>query len=191
MTSTLMASNLPVLSDHFLVQYILGKLVNQVTGCELVEDANIDEMEDYPFFTFKWIDFDQEPNADWLGKHRQYICTMQIDCHSNSSVQAMNLARKLFEALHEVPYRRFFKQAYIVPQTVGNASNRTTLQGINYDNDYGFDCTFYVTGGFLFERKDLNFTFQDQTIETVKADESVLGTNAKDAIFADKNKEEN
>ena len=186
-----MASNLPVLSDHFLVQYFLGKLVNQVTGCELVEDANIDEMEDYPFFTFKWIDFCQEPNADWLGKHRQYICTMQIDCHSNSSVQAMNLARKLFEALHEVPYRRFFKQAYIVPQTVGNASNRTTLQGINYDNDYGFDCTFYVTGGFLFERKDLNFTFQDQTIETVKADESVLGTNAKDAIFADKNKEEN
>ena len=78
-----------------------------------------------------------------------------------------------------------------MPQTVGNASNRTTVQGINYDTDYGFDCPFYCTGGFLFERKALYFTFQDQTIETVKADESVLGTNAKDAIFADKNKEEN
>lgn len=185
-----MANNLPVLSDHFLVQYILGKLVNQVTGCELVEDASIDEMEDYPFFTFKWIDFDQEPNADWLGKHRQYICTMQIDCHSNSSVQAMNLARKLYEALHEVPYRRFFKQAYILPQTIGNTGNRTTLQGINYDQDYGFDCSFAVTGGFEFLEKDLNFNVEDYAIESIKGTSSVVGSDTDNAFNVSKNKEE-
>lgn len=168
-----MASNLPVLSDHFLVQYILGKLVNQVTGCELVEDANIDEMEDYPFFTFKWIDFDQEPNADWLGKHRQYICTMQIDCHSNSSVQAMSLARKLFEALHEVPYRRFFKQAYIVPQSIGNTGDRTTLQGINYDHDFGFDCSFTVTGGFEFLEKTSTLMSRITQLNQLKAHQAL------------------
>lgn len=177
--------------DHFLVQCILGELVNQVTNCELVKDSNIDEMEDYPFFTFRWIDPGEETTGDWLGLHRQFTCTMQVDAHAASDKDAMNLSQRLYEALHEVPYRRFFKQAHIVPQHVGNAANRTTFQGINYDNDYGFDCSFYVTSGFLFERKDLNFTFQDQTIETVKADESVLGTNTKDAIFADKNKEEN
>ena len=51
-----MVDRLPKLQDHFLVQYILGKLVNQVTNCELVKDSNIDEMEDYPFFTFRWIE---------------------------------------------------------------------------------------------------------------------------------------
>ena len=186
-----MASNLPELRDNFLVQYILGKLVNQVTNCELVQDSSIDDMEDYPFFTFRWIDPGTDTTADWLGTHRQYTCTMQIDAHASSEPQAIDLSRRLYEALHERPYRRFFSQAYITPSVIGNAGNRTSLQGINYDNDYGFDCNFYVTGGFVFKEEDLNFTFQDQTIETVKADESVLGTNVKDAIFADKNKEEN
>ncbi|WP_046814066.1 phage neck terminator protein [Lactobacillus helveticus] len=186
-----MVDKLPAkLQDHFLVQYILGKLVNQVTNCELVTDSNLDEMENYPFFTFHWIDLGEETTSDWLGQHRQFTCTMQVDAHATSDIEAINLAQRLYEALHEAPYRRFFKQAYIVPQTVSNTANRTTLQGVNYDNDYGFDCSFYVTGGFLFEEKDLNFTFQDQTIETVKADESVLGTNFKDAIFADKNNKE-
>lgn len=177
--------------DHFLVQCILGELVNQVANCELVKDSSIDEREDYPFFTFHWIDPGKETTGDWLGLHRQFTCTMQIDAHSNSDKEAMNLAQRLYEALHEVPYRRFFKQAYIVPQTVGNAANRTIFQGINYDNDYGFDCSFYVTGGFLFNKKDLNFTFQDQTIETVKANESVLGANFKNTVIANKNEEEN
>lgn len=187
-----MADKLPAeLQDHFLVQYILGKLVNQVTNCELVKNSNIDEMEDYPFFTFNWIDLGKETTGDWLGQHRQFNCTMQIDAHATSDTEAMNLSQRLYEALHEVPYRRFFKQAYIVPQSVGNTANRTTLQGANYDNDYGFDCTFCVTGGFLFEEKDLNFVPQDSVIESVKADENVLGTNSEDAILANKNKEEN
>lgn len=177
--------------DHFLVQCILGELVKQVANCELVKDSNVDEMEYYPFFTFNWIDPGEETTVDWLGKHRQYKCTMQIDAHSNSDKEAMILAQRLYDALHEVPYRRFFKQAYIVPQNIGNAANRTTFQGINYDNDYGFDCSFYVNGGFQFKRKDLNFTFQDQTIETVKADESVIGSNYHDTINVSKNKEEN
>ena len=177
--------------DHFLVQCILGELVNQVTSCELVKDSNIDEREDYPFFTFRWIDPGEETTGDWLESHRQFTCTMQVDAHAASDKDAMNLSQRLYEALHEVPYRRFFKQAYIVPQHVGNATNRTTFQGINYDNDYGFDCSFYVNGGFLFKRKDLNFTFQNQTIETVKADESVTGSNYHDTINVSKNKEEN
>lgn len=185
-----MVARLPKLQDHFLVQYILGKLVNQVTNCELVKDSTIDEMEDYPFFTFRWIDPGEETTGDWLGEHRQFTCTMQIDAHATSDSEAMNLAQRLYEALHEVPYRRFFKQAYIVPQTVGNSANRTTLQGINYDNDYGFDCSFYVTGGFLFEEKDLNFVPRDPVIESVKANGSVAGSHVGGAFSVSKNDKE-
>lgn len=187
-----MVDRLPAkLQDHFLVQYILGELVNQVTNCELVKDSNIDEMEDYPFFTFHWIDPGIETTGDWLGKHRQYKCTMQIDAHAASDLQAMNLAQRLYEALHEAPYRRFFSQCHILPDQIGNAGNRTALQGINYDNDYGFDCSFYVTSGYEFKEQDLDFTVSDETIESVKASESVTGSNINDAINVSKNKEEN
>lgn len=187
-----MVDRLPAkLRDHFLVQYILGKLVNQVTNCEFIKDDNADEMDDYPFFTFHWIDPGQETTGDWLGKHRQYKCTLQIDAHATSDLQAMNLAQRLYEALHKVPYRRFFSQCHILPDRIGNAGNRTVLRGINYDNDYGFDCSFYVTSGYEFQEKDLDFTVSNETIETIKAEESVTGSNSHDAINVSKNKEEN
>lgn len=186
-----MAYKLPAeLRDHFLVQYILGKLVNQVTGCELVKDSSVDEMDEYPFFTFRWIDPGEETTADWLGPHRQYTCSMQIDAHASSDLQAMDLAQRLYEALHERPYRRFFSQACIMPSTIGNAGNRTVLRGINYDNDYGFDCTFYVTGGFTFQESDLNFEVEDYTIESIRAKESVIGSNSDGAISVSKNNKE-
>lgn len=186
-----MVDKLPAkLQDHFLVQYILGKLVNQVTNCELVKDTNIDEIEDYPFFTFHWIDLSTETTGDWLGKHRQYKCTMQIDSHAASDTQAMVLSQQLYEALHEVPYRRFFSQCHILPDQIGNTGNRTVFQTTNYDNDYGFDCSFYITGGYEFKEEDLDFTVSDETIESVKASESVNGSKTNDAINVFKNKEE-
>ena len=172
MTNTQMAYKLPAeLRDHFLVQYILGKLVNQVTGCELVKDSSVDEMDEYPFFTFRWIDPGEETTADWLGPHRQYTCSMQIDAHASSDLQAMDLAQRLYEALHERPYRRFFSQACIMPSTIGNAGNRTVLRGINYDNDYGFEV-------------------EDYTIESIRAKESVIGSNSDGAISVSKNNKE-
>lgn len=178
------------MSDHWLVQYILGVIVNQALNCEFVEEANIEDMEDYPFVTFKWIDPGRETTGDWLGKHRQYTCTMQIDIRSNNKKQAMELAKQLYEVLHEVPYRRAFKQTYILPHAIGSAGNRTTLEGINYEYDYGFDCAFYVTGGMEFEEKDLKFDFREDTIESIKADGSVGDSNVSSAINVSKNNKE-
>ena len=54
MINTQMADKLPELKDQFLVQYILGEIVNQVCNCEMIEQNSIDEMEDYPFVTINW-----------------------------------------------------------------------------------------------------------------------------------------
>lgn len=174
------------MSDHYLVQYILGVIVNKAINCEFVEEANVEAMEDYPFVTFRWIDLGQETTGDWLGKHRQYECTMQIDVRSSNKRQSMELARTLYEVLHEEPYRRAFRQAYILPHTISNSSNRTTLEGINEEYDYGFDCSFYVTSGMEFEEKDLKFDFNEDLIESIKAEGGAVGTNASDAINVSK-----
>lgn len=159
---------LPELKDHFLIQFILGKLVNYVCGCELVERNSIEEMSEYPFVTFNWITPAAPTTSDWLKDHPQYVCTMQIDVHATTTTEAMDLSLKLFNALHESNFARSFYQAQIVPQKITNTSNRTALSGINYDNDYGFDCSFLISSGFVFKESDLQFDYRDTTIKSVK-----------------------
>lgn len=166
---SILQTKLPELRDHYLVQYILGKIVNYVCNCELVEQNNIDEMEDYPFVTFNWITLNNPTTSDWLKDHPQYVCTMQVDIHATTSIEALELAGKLYTALHESPYARAFKQAQIVPQKITNTSNRTTLSGINYDNDYGFDCSFLVNGNFTYQEEDLQFDFDETEIKSINA----------------------
>ena len=177
MISIATADKLPELKDHYLIQYILGKLVNYVCGCEMVSQNNIDEMEDYPFVTYNWITLETPTTPDWLKEHPQYVCTLQIDIHATSEVEALQLSTKLFNALHQSNYRRSFKQAQIVPQKITNTSNRTALLGINYDNDFGFDCSFLVNGNFTYQEKDLQFDYSDINIESVKAAGNISVTN--------------
>lgn len=162
-------NQLPELRDHYLVQYILGKIVNHVCNCELVEQNNIEEMEDYPFVTFNWITLNNPTTSDWLKDHPQYVCTMQIDVHATTSIESLELSSKLYSALHESPCIRAFKQAQIVPHKITNTSNRTALSGINYDNDYGFDCSFLVNGNFTYQEKDLQFDFSETEIKSISA----------------------
>lgn len=185
-----MASNIPELKDQFLIQYILGELVNKVLKCEMVEQDSIEEMEDYPFVTFNWINFDNPTTVDWLGEHKQYICTMQVDVHANKSYQAASLAQTLYNALHEDVYRRFFKQANILPINITNTSNRTALSGINYDNDFGFDCSFSIIGGYVYQSSDLNFDVVDSAIESVRAKPNIIGSKINDDINVSKDDKE-
>lgn len=174
-----MADNTPPLRDHYLIQYILGKVVNHACNCELVNRANIDEMENYPFFTFSWIDFINKTTTDW---RQQYTCVIQVDVHSSDPDQGLELATRLYSALQEDTYRRWFKQAEIVPVQTTSPSDRTALRGINYDNDAGFDCSFLVNSK-TFEENDLTFVYSDVDIESVANTgaiaESDLQVNAK------------
>ena len=172
------ANQLPELKDHYLIQYILGKLVNHVCECELVSANNIDEMENYPFVTYNWITLEAPTTPDWLKDHPQYVCKLQIDVHATSEIEALQLSTKLFNALHESNYVRTFEQAQIVPQKITNTSNRTALSGINYDNDYGFDCSFLVNSNFIYKKDELNFDYEDTTISSIK----IQSENKEDGI---------
>lgn len=167
MTSIQKVDNLPELKNHYLIQFILGKIVNYVCNCEMVAQNQIDDMEDYPFVTFNWITLETPTTSDWLGKHQQYKCTLQVDVHASSEIEALELSNELFNALHEDRFVRSFTQAQIVPQKVTNTSNRTALSGINYDNDFGFDCSFLVNGNLVFTQDELKFDYFDTNIEKI------------------------
>lgn len=166
----------PPLRDNYLVQYILGKVVNHVCNCELVNQANIDEMEDYPFSTFTWIDFNRQTTTDWL---KQYTCVLQLDIYDSDPDRALMLSQDMYDALHKDAYRRWFKQANVVPISTTQTSNRTVLKGTNYSNRYGFDCSFLVNSGQTFDEKDLKFEYSDIDIRSVNGVGSIAESDLK------------
>jgi len=174
------------LSDQHLLGYILGNLVKQVCNCDLILQNQASNLDKYPYVTFNFITPEIDETSDWLGKGRHYTTIIQIDAHSNNFYEANDLSQKLHEALNDTGYRRFFKQAGIVPQQISNTSNRTALSGINYDNDFGFDCSFLVTGGISFQKQDLNFTYSPPgNIEEVNITNKVRG---KDSLIKNRRK---
>ncbi|RVU70164.1 hypothetical protein EJK17_09025 [Lactobacillus xujianguonis] len=158
---------IPKMSDHFLVQSILGKVIEDLTGRPLVNMANTDEMPDYPYFSFNWIDLGKDTTTDWLGVNEQYVSTMQIDVHDSDPDRAQQLSRKLYRALRSVNYQRVFNQAQIVPQNITNTSNRTVILGSYYDYRYGFDCSFLINGGQEYDFSKLKFDYSTTDIKTV------------------------
>lgn len=162
------AVKMPPLRDHYLLTYILGKTVDKLFGCPFLLSAQTDARQKYPFITATIIRLEDDETSDWLGDGRQYTTRVQFDCHSNQPFQAMTMAQELYSALHTSSYRRFFTQARIVPQIMTNTSNRTVLEGVNLDHDYGFDCSFLLTGGLTFTPDELNFDLQEEmNIESV------------------------
>lgn len=152
-----------------LIAYILGNVVDQVCHCDLILQNTVDEMTPYPFVTFQIVSPENDSTSDWLGDNRQFTVDLQVDAHAGDFYTANKLAMRLYEALHDDGYRRFFKQASIVPQSTTSTSNRTTLEGVNYDNDVGFYCSFLVNGVRDYAAEDLSFKYESFNIKTADA----------------------
>lgn len=168
----------PELRDHHLVAYILGKLVEQVLGCDLIAQADTGDREDCPFVTFSFITMESDETSDWLEDGMVYTTQVQLDCHADNLYQAVQMAQKLHSALRGRTYRNWFKSVDIVPQRVLGASNRTMLEGINYDHDYGFDAEFLVKSK-VWTEDQLNF-------ETIPADEAIESVGVSDSAANEK-----
>lgn len=160
------------LHDHFLLAYILEQVVKQACKCPLIKQNTIEMQKDYPFATYQFVNLEHQTTGDWLGKGRQYKTLVQLDIHDSQPFKALELCQSLHEALQAPGYRRFFKQAGMLPEDISDTSDRTALAGVNYDNDFGFDCSFLVnSGGISFKVSDLSFVLdQDIEIKTVHSD---------------------
>lgn len=180
MTSTVTQENSfqPELRDHYLVAYILGELVRRVLGCNLIAQADTGDREDYPFVTFSFISMENDETSDWLEDGMVYTTQLQLDCHSDNLYQATQMAQKLHSALCGRTYRNWFKSVDIVPQRVLGTSNRTMLEGINYDHDYGFDVEFLVKSK-AWAEDQLNF-------EVIPADEAIESVGVSDSATNEK-----
>lgn len=164
--------------------YILQQVVKTLLGCDLLYSNRVGDRPAYPFVTYTFVVPEQDTTGDWLGKGRQYVTHLQVDCHSNHAMQAMQMADRLYAGLHENFIRRFFEQADVEPQEITQTSDRTILEGINYDYRFGFDCSFLVSdAGHIYKPEDLNFAISPDTeIKSVHVDDP----SDKDAVNVSK-----
>lgn len=168
-------STSPELRDQYLLAYILGQLVSQLFDCDLILQDQVDDRPSYPFVTFNFISFENDETSDWIEEGRIYNTEIQLDCHARDFYGANSMASKLFESLRGPIYRNYFEQADIVLRRAYGVSNRTVLEGTNYDYDVGFDAQFAIRSK-LWTEDQLVFIPQSSIgIETLSVGDSNSG----------------
>lgn len=158
-----------------LALFILQEVSKQAINCTVVPANRTPPIEEYPVVTYNIVIPETETTGDWLEDERQYTSVVQLDVHSTRQLEAITLSQRLNEALHDTGYIRFFKQVNILPQQITNVSNRTVLTAENYDQDFGFDCSFLINGIKKYDTSGLQFEYQQYDIRSVHAVNDIGG----------------
>lgn len=174
------------LSGLPLALFILQEVSKQAINCTVVPANRTPPIEKYPVVTYNIVIPETETTGDWLEDERQYTSVVQLDIHSTRQIEAMTLSQSLCEALHDTGYIRFFKQVNILPQQITNVSNRTVLTAENYDQDFGFDCSFLINGTKKYDTSQLDFEYSKTDILSVHGVDLLEG-DTFDASKTDKN----
>lgn len=174
------------LSGLPLALFILQEVSKQAINCKVVPANRTPPIEEYPVVTYNIVVPETETTGDWLEDERQYTSVVQLDVHSTRQIEAMTLSQRLYEALHDTGYIRFFKQVNILPTQMTNTSNRTVLTAENYDQDFGFDCSFLINGTKKYDTSGLQLEYQQYDIHSVHVVNDI-GGKPFDASKSDKN----
>ena len=174
------------LSGLPLALFILQEVSKQAINCKVVPANRTPPIEKYPVVTYNIVIPETETTGDWLEDERQYTSVVQLDVHSTRQLEAMTLSQSLCEALHDTGYIRFFKQVNILPEQITNVSNRTVLTAENYDQDFGFDCSFLINGTKKYDTSQLDFEYSKTDILSVHGVDNIEGTTF-DTSKSDKN----
>ena len=169
-----------------LALFILQEVSKQAINCTVVPANRTPPIEKYPVVTYNIVVPETETTGDWLEDGRQYTSVVQLDVHSTRQLEAMTLSQRLYEALHDTGYIRFFKQVNILPEQITNVSNRTFLTAENYDQDFGFDCSFLINGTKKYDTSQLDFEYSKTDILSVHGVDNIEGTTF-DTSKSDKN----
>ena len=169
-----------------LALFILQEVSKQAINCTVVPANRTPPIEKYPVVTYNIVVPETETTGDWLEDGRQYTSVVQLDVHSTRQLEAMTLSQSLCEALHDTGYIRFFKQVNILPEQITNVSNRTFLTAENYDQDFGFDCSFLINGTKKYDTSQLDFEYSKTDILSVHGVDNIEGTTF-DTSKSDKN----
>ena len=169
-----------------LALFILQEVSKQAINCKVVSANRTPPIEEYPVVTYNIVIPETETTGDWLEDERQYTSVVQLDVHSTRQLEAMTLSQSLCEALHDTGYIRFFKQVNILPEQITNVSNRTVLTAENYDQDFGFDCSFLINGTKKYDTSQLDFEYSKTDILSTHG-VNLLEGDTFDASKSDKN----
>lgn len=166
---------MPPMMDNYLVIYQLIQVVSQKYHCGVYPQINAGLRSNYPLITYEWVD----PGSDVTRDETDVMeVRLQIDVQSTDMYEALNMANDLRRTLaHSYGYRRFFKQAHVIPHDVNKSGSRNFYSGTQQAiYRYGFDCSFSIyQAGTIYKPENLNFVFNESTIESIKAMSSING----------------
>ena len=165
---------MPPIQDQYLIIYILSQVANEMFKCPIYPQYNAGVRDKYPFITYNFIDPEHDRNLDETDTME---VTLEIGVQSLDEFQALNMIHRLRRALRfSSGYRRFFTQAHVIPHDAKQMNNQDYYGYQNAIYSYSFDCSFSLYQvGTVYKPEDLNFVFNESTIESIKAMNALTG----------------
>lgn len=165
---------MPPLQNQYLIIFILIKVVNELLHCGVYPQYNSGLRSKYPFITYSFIDPEHDTTFDATDT---MTVGLQIGVQALDEYTALNMIHRLRRALRfSSGYRRFFTQAHIIPQGNFQMNNQDFYGYQNAIYSHSFDCSFCLYQiDTTYKPEDLNFDFNEETIESIKALNTMMG----------------
>lgn len=134
--------------DYGLLAENLINLVEVATEKELIEDATTGPQPERPFFSYS-IPSPYLPITVDIVDNEQFELVVSLKCHTDSTIQGLNLATKLRKYLTSFEGKLLLKEKDMILVSITKVGKRDNFISIEYERLTGFDVRFRVRDAYV------------------------------------------
>ncbi len=134
--------------DYGVLAEALIRIVKVATEKELIEDATTGPQPDRPFFSYS-ISSPYLPITVDIVDNEQFELVVSLKCHTDSTIESLNLATKLRKYLNSFKGKLLLKDLDMILVSITKVDKRDNFISIEYERLSGFDVRFRVRDSYV------------------------------------------
>ncbi|EPF4505832.1 phage neck terminator protein [Enterococcus faecalis] len=134
--------------NYGLLANKLIEVVQKGTGCQLIEGGTAGPQPDKPFFSYEVISPYIPVTID-VTDNEVFELVVSIKCHTDSSIQALNLSEQLRKHLNGFSVKVDLQNSKIALVSTTQSKKRDNFISIDYERLAGFDARFRVQDSYV------------------------------------------
>lgn len=140
--------------DYGILAENLIEMIKIATGKELIEDATTGPQPDRPFFSYS-IPSPYLPVTVDIINNEQFELVVSIKCHTDSTIEGLNLATRLRKYLASFEGNLLLKGKDMILVSITKVGKRDNFISVEYERLSGFDVRFRVRDTYIDEVQEI------------------------------------
>lgn len=142
---------MPQINGAFSYELLADELIaiiKKSTGLQLIESSTAGPQPDKPFFSYEVISPYIPVTID-VTDNEVFELVVSIKCHTDSSIQALNLSEQLRKYLNSFSVKVGLQNSRITLVKTTQSKKRDNFISIDYERLAGFDARFRVQDSYV------------------------------------------